>query len=202
MAKFVLVRRGLCVLIVFSSLSIPAFTQVRTTPVEVRNEPVVKLDPTNNTVNAQQSGTWSVGIDSSANLVSERPRHYVGRLWDSDRVVAPGPSILLSVAVCLDNYREVRAVIKTTQPVGTPSQLRVWIRLYSLDYPHPYLDVGYVTFGQPNEPFVKSATNYYQQSSVCMLSFPVWGRYVAFYVQNLTPDTVTISSSSYVYLIN
>jgi hypothetical protein len=41
----------------------------RTTPVEVFNVPIVKFDPTGNTVKAEQIGTWTVGLSTSANTV-------------------------------------------------------------------------------------------------------------------------------------
>ena len=46
-----------------------AHAATRTTPVEVFNVPTVKFDPTGNTVKAEQSGTWSVGLDTTANTV-------------------------------------------------------------------------------------------------------------------------------------
>lgn len=201
MAICLLVRRGWCAVIVLLWFSLPAFPQERTTPVEVRNEPVVKLDPASNTVKAQQDGTWSVEIAPSANMVSEQPRYAVRRLWDNDFGTMSG-FLYPCAPVFLEGYREVRALFLTTAPVSTPSNLRVWIRLYPFGYPGTSVEVGYVTFGQPAEPFVKSAANYSQQSSVCMLSFPVWAKACVFVIQNNTGDMVTISKESYVYLTN
>jgi len=45
------------------------FAAPRSTPVEVINAPTVRFDPSGNLVKAEQSGTWTVGLLSSANTV-------------------------------------------------------------------------------------------------------------------------------------
>lgn len=50
-------------------VGLAAQAETRTTPVEVFNVPLVKFDPTGNTVRAEQSGAWNVGLNTSANTV-------------------------------------------------------------------------------------------------------------------------------------
>ncbi|MDH7601800.1 MAG: hypothetical protein QHI38_06605 [Armatimonadota bacterium] len=201
MAKSAAVRRGLGVVAFLLWFSLPVFPQVRTTPVEVKNEPVIRIDPTSNTVKAQQDGTWSVGIAPSANTVSEQPRYDVRRLW-SETTTVPAGWTCPSSMVFLEGYREVRVLLMTTASLSNPSDLWVWIRLYPFGTSGDYINVGYVTFGQPAEPFVKGAVNYNQQNNVCMFSFPVWAKAAVFLIQNKTGNAVQMSENCYVYLTN
>ncbi|MEN6584216.1 MAG: hypothetical protein ABFD54_17360 [Armatimonadota bacterium] len=62
--KYLLSQIVLAAIVALTAISIPIYAQAqatsRTTPVEVKNP--ISIDQSGNTVNAQQSGTWSVGI--------------------------------------------------------------------------------------------------------------------------------------------
>lgn len=59
----------LMIAIAFTFSALCCFAAPRSTPVEVINAPTVSFDPSGNTVKSEQSGTWSVGLLSSANTV-------------------------------------------------------------------------------------------------------------------------------------
>lgn len=68
--RLVLSQITLASIAVLTAISMPAYAQTqttaRTTPVEVKNP--VSIDQSGNTVNAQQSGTWSVGITGTPSV--------------------------------------------------------------------------------------------------------------------------------------
>ncbi len=102
-----------CLCVLLCAVGVSADT--RTTPVEVENTPTVKVDATDNTVKAQQSGTWSVGISPSLNTVQTQITGQMYQPWTTNQVIADGGSISWE-SPQLTGYREARVVITTNNP--------------------------------------------------------------------------------------
>ncbi len=89
-----------------------AYAQGRTTPVEVKNTPLVQIDKLGNSVTASQDGTWIVGIDGTASVnVANTPDVHI--------VNTPNVSIANSPTVKIDGITNtVKAAQSGTWNVG------------------------------------------------------------------------------------
>jgi hypothetical protein len=179
----------LCVLLCAVGVS----AQTRTTPVEVENTPTVKIDATDNTVKAQQSGTWSVGISPSLNTVQTQITGQMYQPWTTAQVIANGGYISWESPQCT-GYREARVVIITNNPYPT---LKVWIGFRG---PDGLMTVGTCSFGTVSQGLISQA-NFVGAPSVCTFTVPMMSPVIYLRVENNTGNPVTISESSWIYVV-
>jgi hypothetical protein len=200
------------------AFSTASFAQTRTTPVEVQNSPVVKVDTTQNRVKAEQYGPWqveivgtpgvsvsnspTVKIDSNTNTVSAPTLSSGVRLFaGATPIVMAAPSTLSSVSFDCKGYREVRVVIKfsTSAP---HDQFRIFPE-YSSTPGGGTFSPGYVTGQVPTNPIVQYA-NFVQSSGVCVFTLPVLSERMYLLLYNAsTTNTVSVDSDrSWVWLVN
>ncbi len=105
----------LSILVSLTAMLLPvqqAQAQGRTTPVEVKNTPLVQIDKVGNTVTASQDGTWIVGIDGT-------PSVNVANTPDVHIVNTPNVSVANSPTVKIDGTTNtVKAAQSGTWNVG------------------------------------------------------------------------------------
>ncbi len=103
-----------CVGLVVAGPSLgPAFAQARTTPVEVTNP--VEIDPTANTVRAQQSGGWEVGILGTPGVAQ-------AGTWNVGILGTPGVNVVNSPTVSIDPANNTIGIDANNNSVKTSTQ--------------------------------------------------------------------------------
>ena len=167
--------------------------QTRTTPVEVENTPTVKVDATDNTVKAQQSGTWSVGISPALNTVQTQITGQMYQPWTTTQVIPDGGFISYE-SPQLTGYREARVAVFTNNP--SPN-LKVWIGFRG---PAGLNTVGTCSFGTVSQGLITQA-NFVGAPSVCTFTVPMMSPVIYLRIENGTGFPVTISESSWIYVV-
>lgn len=174
----------------------------RTTPVTVENSPnvsifnvpTVKFDPTGNTVKAEQSGAWSVGISSSANTVKTPTQSQMIQCFPVDQVITSGNFVIWS-AGNLQGYREARVALfsSSAHPAVTVDVV--------FDGPVHRYKMGTANFLQPSQGIVTQA-NFAGSGYQCVFTVPLMSPTIRLDIRNDSGSDITISRASWVYLVN
>ena len=182
------------VVLLLCTVAAGVHAQTRTTPVTIFEVPTVKFDPTGNTVQAQQSGVWSVGISPTDNTVKTQAASAIYQCWTTDQVLASGESISW-YSPDLSGFTEARVMLlsnsahpdlkATTSFVGPSSTVSIGACTF---YPGT---VGLIT--QANF----APINYQSVYTVPLMSNRMW-----ITVKNNTTASVTIRKDSWVYVVN
>jgi hypothetical protein len=188
----------IAILMILACCQVVVIAQTRTTPVEVQNSPVVKIDSTTNEVKAQQNGTWNVGISSTANTVSTPASTQMFQCWETDQVILSGGSISWN-SPNLAGYREARCVMMSGNVNDPLLKATIYFRgglsgmqgIGSCNFIPAATGLGIIT--QANF----SGTNYQ-----CAFTVPLMSPYMSISVYNNSTLTVTISRNSWVYVVN
>jgi hypothetical protein len=180
----------LCVLLL---CAVGVSAETRTTPVEVENTPTVKVDATDNTVKAQQNGTWSVGISPALNTVQTKITGQMLQPWTTTQVIPDGGFISYE-SPQLAGYREARVAIFTNNP---SLNLKVWIGFRG---PAGLLTVGTCSFGTVSQGLISQA-NFVGAPSACTFTVPMMSPVIYLRIENNTGGPATISESSWIYVV-
>ncbi|MDH7601332.1 MAG: hypothetical protein QHI38_04210 [Armatimonadota bacterium] len=196
----------------------------RTTPVEVNNAPTVKIDPTANTVKAEQNGPWNVELSASANTVKVDPAQNTVKSeqsgqWavaiqgtpsvsvepsyrkvtlfpDGNRILSAGQSYDSALIDCR-GFKELRVIVHW-EATSAP---RIGVSYQGLV---GFSDLGYY-MGNVNNLVTDPSFTYGSRGIVpgtrAALSFPVVSDYMKVWVQ-ATVSTTVWSSYCFAYLVN
>lgn len=200
----------------------------RTTPVEVKNS--VSIDQSGNTVNAQQSGAWNVGVTGTPNVnVSNTPSVAVTNI--PNVILTNSPTVKIDSAnnmVKAPTQSSFFALWSTNQSIGKYGYLwrysidcagfkeaRFFIKLDTIcDYTkvktgveaytpnNLFAFIGACDFAPPANALCNQA-NFTSGSGTCVFTVPVISNTMAIYIYNGNLDSITIDGSrSWVYLVN
>ena len=217
-------------LICTAACSTPSFAQTRTTPVEVKNTPAVKIDQTGNTVKVDPSGN-SVKIDPTANAVqingtpnvnvTNTPTVNVGNTPvvkvdpAQNTVKTPTQSTIVSfttpgqtiapngvVTSPLINCAGYREM-RIVSMLTSPSSASSNVKI-NVRFRAPasggYALVGTGSFATPSTQLTSYA-NFVQSDSIAIMIIPIISDYA--YIEIVNKQTYTIGiSDSWVYLLN
>jgi hypothetical protein len=182
----------LCVLLL---CAVGASAQTRTTPVEVENTPTVKIDAIDNAVRAQQGGTWNVGILSAQNTVKSPTQSAMYQCWTTDQVIANGATLDWS-SWDLAGYKEARVILLSNS--ASPS---LKASVYFVGPAGYAQSIGWVTF-YPSSVGLVTQANFAGINYQCAFTVPLMSNRMKLGIENNTGGPVTISNSSWVYVVN
>lgn len=203
----------------------PVLAQERSTPVTVQN--AVDIDPANNTVKAQQSGTWNttvsgsvsvsntpnvsvtntpnvniantptVAISSTNNTVTTTSACSQLKPWATDTIIANGTTAYTASMNC-GGFKEIRLVILASIPTNPQS---VKVSIYFNSGSGSNTAIGSGNFATPSVSVTPNA-NYTTNSGVCYISHPVLSNSFMIGINNTSGNSITVSHISWAYLVN
>lgn len=186
-----------CVLLVPAAIAAPRTTPVtveNTPSVSIFNVPTVRFDPTGNTVKAEQSGTWSVGISTSANTVKAPTQSQMFQCWSTDQVVPDAGSVTWH-SPDLSGYKEARALLFANSALPSLKLSVAFVGPVSTN------SVGWCTF-YPGSVGIITQANFAPINYQCAFTTPLMSDRLVLTVQNNTGGPVTISRLGWVYVVN
>jgi hypothetical protein len=165
-----------------------ASADTRTTPVTIDTSGnTVKIDSTANTVK----------IDSANNTVKTVTQHNMVQLWTTAQIV-PNLNSISAPVVSTAGYKEMRTIIATTSSVAIPNLFAV------VAWQGPtgsYVPMGRFDFNTPTHPITEQC-DFVSTAGYLVVNIPVMGDNCSISITNMSGSTVTISQTSYVYLVN
>jgi hypothetical protein len=184
-----MLRIILLIAVLVATATAPAWSQARTTPVEVTNDPTVKIDSTQNTMK----------IDPANNVVAAPTQSKTILPWASDQTVAAGGWLYTSTIDCR-GYKELRVVLKAN---STSAFLEANYTLVIRPTPSSSVtfSVGKGNFATATTPLTTQG-NFTPASYNCIFTVPVLSDECMIGIYNGTGGEVTMYRWSSIYLVN
>ncbi len=146
--------------------------------VNVANTPVVRLDPSQNTVKAPTQGNFI-------------------QLWTWAQTVGPGERVMSPIIDCT-GYRELRLQLRLADNYSQPELIKV--RVY-LRVPPVNLLLGTADWANTTTTPVIGG-NFTRSGNVCLLTVPVMGPEMVIEIENQRSWNIIVTNYSTAYLVN
>jgi hypothetical protein len=173
----------------------PNVSVTNTPNVAVTNIPTVNI---NGTPNVAVTNTPTVNINSTNNTVKAPTQWNKIRLWTTDQVIAHTGTIQ-SANLQTAGYKEIRACIGSNSS-GASLYVYVWGKTGAGS--GSWAPLGKGNFAIPPANFISLGANFAPESGTCVFSFPVVSDEMLISMSNNTGGSVTVYSTSWVYLVN
>jgi len=151
-----------------------------------------------NTPNVAVTNTPTVNISSTNNTVKAPTQWNKIRLWTTDQVIA-NTGTIQSANLTTAGYKEIRACIGSNSS-GASLYVYVWGK--SGAGSGSWVPLGKGNFAIPPANFISLGANFAPESGTCVFSFPVVSDEMLISMSNNTGGSVTVYSTSWVYLVN